>query len=530
MATLRDDLARPDAYPEPVRGPVEVTETHISWVFLTEAEAFKVKKPVDFGFLDFRTLPARKAACEAELVLNARLAPGVYLGLVPVRRRPDGRHLLGEGEGEVVDWAVHMTRLDDDRRADRMLLAGTLGLKEVDRLCEHVSAFHAACPADGKAAEYGSHDAIARSVEENFAQVGDALERYVSPAEAAELRRIPREILATRRALFERRVGAGRVRDGHGDLRLEHVYFEGDGPPKIIDCVEFNERFRYGDVCSDVAFLSMDLAHFGAVDLAERLLAQYARDANDYDLYDLVDFYEGYRAFVRGKIAHFVASDESLPAATRHAAAAQARGYFLLALSTERRALLSPQVVCVGGVIAAGKSTLADALAYEMSAPVVDADRTRKDMVGVRATQAVHDGAWSGAYDPAFTELVYAEVLRRARVVVASGRPVILDASFRSARFRAAARALARELGAPFCFLECQVPLDVVRARLTERAKGQSVSDGRLEVLDDFLKRFEPVTELLESEHLVLDTTAGLEAELSRVRARVPTWPRGLVA
>jgi uncharacterized protein len=530
MPTLREDLACADAYPEPPSSPVEVTETHISWVFLTESSAFKVKKPVDFGFLDFRAPESRRRACEAELRLNERLAPGVYCGLVPVRRRPDGHLAFGEGSGEQVDWAVKMVRLSDERRADHMLLAGALGLAEIDRLAARLARFHASCAPDAKAAGYGSPAAIAASVEENFAQVGAALERYVSPAEAVELRRIPREILAKRRGAFERRAASGRVRDGHGDLRLEHVYFEDDGPPKVIDCIEFNERFRYGDVCSDIAFLSMDLAHFGAVDLAERFLAQYARASNDYDLYELVDFYEGYRAFVRGKIAHFVASDEALPAAKRQAAAAQARGYFLLALSAERRALLTPQMVCVGGIIAAGKSTLADALAFEMSAPVVDADRTRKDMVGVRATEAVRDGAWAGAYDPAFTDVVYAEVLRRARVVLASGRPVILDASFRCARLRAAARALALEVGAPFCFLECQVPLDVARARLAERAQGQSVSDGRIEVLEDFVERFEPVTELLDSEHLVIDTRAGLDAELSRVRVRVATWPRGLVA
>jgi uncharacterized protein len=528
VPTLRDDLARPDAYPD-APSSVDVVETHISWVFLTRDAAYKVKKPVDFGFLDFRSLESRRRACEAELALNTRLTEGVYRGLVPVRQRPDGHFALGEGEGEIVDWAVHMKRLPDERRADLMLLAGELGLPEVDLLAMRVAAFHASCKVDERAVRHGVPDAIAASVEENFSQVGDALERYVSRAEASELRRLPRALLASRRPMFERRVKTGRVRDGHGDLRLEHVYFTG-AAPQILDCIEFNERFRYGDVCADVAFLSMDLAHFGAVDLAERFLAQYARASNDYDIYELVDFYEGYRAFVRGKVAHFVARDGALPLPTRQAAEAQARGYFLLALSTERRALLSPQVVCIGGIIAAGKSTLADALACEMSAPVVDADRTRKDMVGVQATQAVKDDAWSGAYDPAFTERVYEEVLRRARVVLASRRPVILDASFRSPRFRAAARALAREMGAPFCFLECQAPMDVIRARLTERARGASVSDGRLEVLDDFVKRYEPVTELSEAEHLVVDTSTDLEHQLSRVRARVSTWPRGLVA
>ena len=244
----------------------------------------------------------------------------------------------------------------------------------------------------------------------------------------------------------------------------------------------------------------------------------------------MVDFYEGYRAFVRGKIAHFMATAPGVADATRAQAVRQARSYFLLSLSTDRRALLAPSLVCIGGIIASGKSTLAEALSGELGAPIVDADRTRKHMLGVAATAPVHTGAWSGAYDPALTDRVYDEVFRRARVVLASGRPAIVDASFRSARFRSAARALARELGVPFCFVECKVTMDVARARLAERATSASVSDGRLEVLDDFVARFEPVTELGPGEHLVLDASAGLDAELASVRARVATWPRGLVA
>ena len=267
MTALADDLSRPEAYPSaPSR--IERVETHISWVFLTDDEAFKVKKPVDFGFLDFRTLAARRAACEAELRLNARLAEGVYRGLVPVRRDAEGRHALGEGPGEIVDWAVRMRRLPDARRADLMLARGELGPSHVDRIAERIAKFHAACPANAETARFGMPEAISTSVEENFRQVGPALADYVAAGEATEIQRAQRADLAARRATFERRAADGRVRDGHGDLRLEHVYFEDDGSVCVIDCIEFNDRFRFGDVAGDVAFLSMDLMHSGAVDLA----------------------------------------------------------------------------------------------------------------------------------------------------------------------------------------------------------------------------------------------------------------------
>jgi hypothetical protein len=297
----------------------------------------------------------------------------------------------------------------------------------------------------------------------------------------------------------------------------------------IIDCIEFNERFRFADTCADLAFLAMDLSRVGHVELAEHLVASYARASQDFDLYAVLDFYESYRAHVRAKIASMLAADPDVDEATRTRAAADARRHYLLSLASERRSMLGPRVVAVGGVIASGKSTVADHIAQKLSAPVVDADRTRKHMVGVGATQRLEGAAFGGAYDPSFTDRVYAEVLRRASVVLASGRPVVLDASFRSAAFRARARELAVEHGVPFCFVECRVDYEICRARLRDREKTQSVSDGRLEVFDDFVAKWEPVTELAASEHVVLDTSRPLEHNIDRLRTEFATWPDGLV-
>jgi hypothetical protein len=373
-------------------------------------------------------------------------------------------------------------------------------------------------------------DAIRVNVVENFEQTRAQVGRFLDPGEAAEIERWQLGFLRERAALFEARVAAGRVRDGHGDLCLEHVYLGPGDAVTVIDCIEFNDRFRCADVCADVAFLSMDLAWHGRVDLAERLLARYARDANDYDLYPLVDFYESNRAYVRAKVATLLAGDEGAPAEVRAREAREARRYFLLALAAERRPLVAPSVVAVGGVIASGKSTVADALAAELGAPVVEADRTRKHLLGVAPTQRVYDGAWQGAYDPAFTERAYAEVLRRAAVVLDSGRPVVLDASFRTAAMRRAARELARARGVPFVFVECRAPREVCRARLAQRAREEGVSDGRLEVFDAFVARWEPVTELPAGEHVVIDTTAPLEVNLAALRRTLDVWPTGLVA
>jgi uncharacterized protein len=517
LATLCRDLVDTDT---------EVVHTHISLVLLREHEVLKLKKPVDFGFLDFTTREARHEACEAEVELNRRLAPDVYLGVVPITRDAAGRFVAG-GKGAAVEWAVRMRRLPEADRADVRLVQGRLGRDEVTAVAAKLAAFHADARCDDHTASFGDVETIEHNVRENFAQTRDTITRHVTPEEAAEIETWQRSFLREHADLFARRVATGRVRDGHGDLRLEHVYLDAAGEVRIIDCIEFNERFRYADVAADIAFLAMDLARAEHVDLAEHFVAQYARAARDYDLYAVLDFYESYRAYVRAKVTSMLAGDPDVDARARERAEHEARRHYLLALASERRSLLEPQLVAVGGVIASGKSTIAELLAAELAAPIVDADRTRKHMIGVRETEAVHDASWSGAYDPAFTEDVYDEVFRRAEVVLASGRSVVLDASFRSRALRRRARELAERVGVPFRFVECRVDHDVCRARLRERARGQSVSDGRLEIFDAFVQKWEPVDELPADRHLVLDTSRPTETNVERLRSRLTTWPTG---
>lgn len=510
---------------------VERVETHISWVFLVGDQVWKLKKPVDFGFLDFTRVEARRAACEAEVVLNRRLAPEVYLGVEPLCRRPDGSvHVGAPGEGDVrLDWAVHMRRVPDADRADVRLAEGRLGFDEVGRIAQRIAAFHAACRADDDTARFGTPAAVAVNVAENVAQTREALPELLDPDDAREIVAAQTGFIEAHDAVFHARIAAGRVRDGHGDLRLEHVYLDDAGGVLALDCIEFNDRFRYADVAADLAFLAMDLTLHGRADLAEHLLAAYAEAANDHDLYRVVDFYEGYRAFVRAKVATFVAADPSAPAAVRERARAAARHGFLVALGSHRPRALAPMVVAVGGPVAAGKSTVARQVSRWLAAPIVEADRTRKAMLGVSATTRLTEPGWKGAYDPRFTEEVYREVVRRGEVVLGSGRPVVLDASFRSAAFRREARALAARAGVPFRFVECQAPREVLAERLRARERDPSrVSDARVQILDDFLKAWEPVEELAAEEHVRLDTRSTLAETLDTLRARLPSWPAGL--
>jgi hypothetical protein len=288
----------------------------------------------------------------------------------------------------------------------------------------------------------------------------------------------------------------------------------------VIDCIEFNERFRFADVCADVAFLSMDFAWHDRVDYKERFLAAYARESNDYDLYSVVDFYESYRAYVRAKVGALTLASGTAAFETRERLEQQARRYLLVALAAERPWLGAPRLIAVGGIIASGKSTFAAALGADVAAPVISSDRARKALLGVAPVEPLRHAPWEQAYSPELTERVYEELLRLSRVVLRSGRSVVLDASFQSREARARARALAREMTVAFCFIECRAPLDVCRSRLEERAKVESVSDGRLEIFDEFVARYEAVTELDETEHFSADTTLPVADNLSALHAR----------
>ena len=511
MTHFLDDLLEPGD---------DVIETHISWVLLRGDDVFKIKKPVSLGFLDFGSLDLRRRACDAETQLNERLAPGVYHGRVPITVDADGHHQLG-GDGTIVDWAVHMSRMAEADRADVRLAEGRLDAAAVKHIARRLAAFHAAARYDSETTHYGSIEVISGNVKENFDQTRDRLHRYIDPRQASEIEAWQIGFLSARADLFQARRSAGHVRDGHGDLRLEHVYLDAHDEVIVLDCIEFSPRFRFADVCADIAFLAMDLTWHDRSDLAEVFLAEYARETDDYELYRLVDFYESYRAFVRGKIASITAEDASFSHPVRERAAGEARKYFLLAQASERRALVPPRIVAFGGLIATGKSTLARNLGDQLAAPVLEADRTRKFLLGVAPTDPVHVPTWSGAYSEEQTQRTYDELLRRADAVLSSGRTVLLDASFRSRAARQAASELARRHGVSFLFVECRTRREVCMERLRERERSASTSDGRREIFDEFAAAWETTDELPASQHLVLDTALSLEANLETLQQRL---------
>jgi aminoglycoside phosphotransferase family enzyme/predicted kinase len=455
-------LSRPSAYPE-AASHIEMCQTHISVVFLTERFAYKLKKPVNFGFLDFGTPEKRRHYCAEEVRLNRRLAPHVYLGVVPVTAA--GGEVRFEGEGEIIDWAVKMQRLPADATLERRLQRGALEADTLEALAGRLAAFHAAAASGPHVSAFGRFEVVARNARENFEQAAAQVGTALSPAVYARLRELNEQVLARLRPLIEDRAASGAPRDTHGDLHLDHVYlFPARPPPEdlvVIDCIEFNERFRYADPMADVAFLVMDLAYHGRRDLAHAFADAYIRAARDDEGRALLPFYTAYRAAVRGKVEGLKRAEREVPAAQRDEALAGARAHWLLALGELEEPARRPCLLLVAGLPGSGKSTLARRLEEQAGCTVIRSDVVRKELTVGAGSEDIYTPQWS--------DQTYAECLRQAEAVLFEGGRALVDANFREERRRRAFLDAAVRWGVPALFLVCQVEPDVARARLHNR-------------------------------------------------------------
>ncbi|HBI14889.1 MAG TPA: hypothetical protein DDY20_05155 [Desulfobulbaceae bacterium] len=319
-------LLDPAAYAHPA-GDIRLVQTHISYVLLAGDYVYKFKKPVNFGFLDFSSLEKRKFCCEQELLLNRRLCPEIYLGLVTVTREGGASHL--DGRGEVVEYGVRMARMPEERMMGRVIAAGGLTTAHLDALVAVLVPFYEKAEHGSAIDRFGTAEAVAVNVLENFAQTegfvgGGAL----SAAQFEAISAYARGVLA-REELFARRIAEGRIRDCHGDLYSANICLA--DRVYIYDCIEFNQRFRYCDVASDIAFLAMDLDYHGLPEQSAYFVERFVAEAGDPGLHELLPFYKCYRAYVRGKIGLFTAGDPAVEKAARAACLAGASRYFQLA-------------------------------------------------------------------------------------------------------------------------------------------------------------------------------------------------------
>ncbi|MBI5100754.1 MAG: AAA family ATPase [Nitrospirae bacterium] len=467
-------MMRPGFYPH---GPasVELAQTHISWVFLAGPLVYKVKKPVNFGFLDFSTLARRAGACAEEVRLNRRLSEGLYLGVSDIYKKAGVFSL--KAEGRVAEKAVVMRRLPSERLLSSLMARGRATEAQVRKVAARVADFHrGAAPADFR---YRNIAVLEETLRENFQQTLPYLGVTVRGRDYLVVWDYNRDFLSRRRKLLEKRVRDGRLRDGHGDLHAEHICLTRG--IQIYDCIEFNPRIRQGDTASDIAFLYMDLLYHGHPLLARELMEEYLRRSGDWEARLLLPFYACYRAVVREKVESFRLADPAISRREKKAAVRRASGYFTLARRLAEKDS-RPRLIIVGGLPGAGKSTVSRTFAELTGADHMNSDVVRKALAGASADTAFIAPAGEGIYKPEMTELTYREMIVQAGRALSAGRSVVLDATFPNELWRRRARGMAGRSGAVAIIVECRCPVSVVRRRLDERRKKKGVSDAGWEI------------------------------------------------
>ncbi len=326
LSSLKQALLTPDPYPDHPPA-IQLAETHISLVFLTGNYAYKVKKPVNFGFLDFTTLEKRKYYCEQEMALNRRLAPSLYLGVVNITE--ESGQITLEGKGKTVEYAVKMKQIPENFLMDRLLKKNEVTPPMLEAVSETLARFYANAETSQRIKNFARPERIKQDTDENFEQT----EKYIGVTLFEEVYRDVREktnqFFQTQEEVFYQRISEERIRDCHGDLRLEHIFWGEE--ISIFDCIEFNERFRYTDVAADIAFLAMDLDYHGREDLSDLFIRSYVQASKDHGVMDLLDFYKCYRAYVRGKVESFRLDDPVISPEEKGEARRRAQRYFDLA-------------------------------------------------------------------------------------------------------------------------------------------------------------------------------------------------------
>ncbi len=496
--TLLQTLQNPALYDHPV-SEFTLMETHISWVLLTGDYVYKIKKPVDFGFLDYSSLEQRAHFCAEEVRLNRRLAPNLYLDVIPVRGSAEEPTLTGDGP--IIEYLVKTRQFRQADLLGNMQREGRLENRHIDELAGTLARFHGQIKHAGIDLPYGNPDQVHAPAAQNFEQIRPFLN---DPKDLAQLEQLEQWANTTYQRLtpqLAERKAAGLVRECHGDIYLDNVTLV-DGQVTLFDCIEFNEAFRWTDVMSDVAFMAMDLEDRGLTGMALRFVSGYLEQTGDYEGLAVLNYYKAYRAMVRAKVALFGLSDDS-SAEEREQVMLRYRSYANLA---ERYTEVPARFgILMFGLSGTGKSTLAQNLVSEVGAIRVRSDMERKRLFGSTDNQALD----SGLYAPERSAKTYDRLAGLAELILANGFAVIVDATHLKQAQRQQMRDAIEEQCAPCVILHCDVPMQTIEHWLDQRRReGVDPSDADMQVVEQQQQHLEPLTEQEQQISVQVDTSS----------------------
>ncbi|MCP4338641.1 MAG: AAA family ATPase [Desulfobulbaceae bacterium] len=510
--SLINSLMQPEIYDPPV-GKCVLIETHISWVILAGPYAYKIKKSIDLGFLDFSTLEKRHFYCQEELRLNKRLAPATYLSVLPITGTVENPQWAGKGDA--IEYAIKMQAFPQKAQLDRVLANGELQARQIDLLARHIANFHDNINIAELDSSYGDPELILQPVEENFRQIREHVKNADALHSLAELEGWSKSTFNALQALFRQRKAAGFIRECHGDMHLRNIAWVDDAP-LVFDCIEFSPGLRWIDVINDIAFLVMDLQDRKQPILALRFLDNYLQLTGDYSSLAVLQFYLVYRALVRAKIDAIRAHQAGISRKEQAEAEKEFSEYLNLALNYIRAA--KPQLIITRGMSASGKSTVSQTLMEQLGAVRIRSDVERKRLFGPLPEEDGQSGVGKvgkvgkGIYTAEATDMTYRKLEGLAAQILDAGYSVIVDAVFLNYAEREQFRKLAESRQVSFVILECHADAEILRQRIVQRKKG--VSDADLEILAMQCSKWQP---LHKDEHIntvPIDTSVPVDIPL----------------
>ncbi|MCS7031527.1 MAG: AAA family ATPase [Gloeomargarita sp. SKYG116] len=493
---LIQHMQQPDFYPHPVQ-EIRLLQTHISWVLLTGDYAYKIKKPVNFGFLDFSTLEKRQHFCQEELRLNQRLAPQLYLEVVPITVDPQGCYHLG-GTGPVVEYTVKMRQFDQNDLWLTCFEQGRLTTQDLEKLGEQIAQFHQAAATNDYITSFGAIPVIQSVVDSNYAATATYVQAWGLEAMVQATKAFTDRYFHEHADWFIERQQQGKIRECHGDLHLFNICFF-QGQICVFDCIEFNDEFRLTDVAYDVAFLVMDLEFRGRRDLAYAFLNRYLELTGDYLAARLLPFYCSVRAYVRAKVNSFLSSDLGAPASLRQDAKQTAIAYYQAAYGYSQPT--RPKLFLMTGLSGSGKSTVGRYLSQTYGAIQIRSDAVRKHLAGV----PLYQRGGPEIYTSEMSARTYAELLRLGVELLRQGQSVVLDAKYDWVQSRGEVLNAVKDLAVDVHIIHTHAPVETLRERLQQRTG--DIADATADLLPQQLAEWEPFTDRELAYVITIDTT-----------------------
>mgnify|MGYP001045519717 FL=1 len=529
LPPLIQAMLDPAFYPHPAQDPIQLIQTHISYILLTGDYAYKVKKPLDFGFLNFTTLDQRRHFCQEELRMNQRGAPGLYLQVLPIFQT--NGHFQFNGSGELVEYALQMRQFPQEQLFSNLFERGELTPALMEELGRVVAMFHAQAETNDYIRSFGRPERVREAFDENYAQT----QRYIGGPQTArqyrETQAYTDRFFAERQELFQQRIEQDRIRECHGDLHLRNICFW-EGKILLFDCIEFNEAFRFVDVMYDVSYAVMDLDARHRPDLGNVYLNTYLEETGDWEGLKILPIYLNRQAYVRAKVTSFLLEDPTATEETKATAFRTAARYYRLAW--EYTLPKRGQLFLMSGLSGSGKSTVARHLARQQGAIHIRSDAVRKHLAGIPLRQR----GGPAVYTPEMTDKTYRRLVQLGVELAQEGYIVILDAKFDRQALRGMAIAQAQQRGIPLHILHCYAPEPVLRERLQSRSQapqtgcidgvGQrpaDIADATAEMLAEQQAHWEDFSELEQPFLRVLDTSQDWSSQLQQLWVSTQTAP-----